>query len=132
MMEHFNVNGIWEDDTITVSNQQYKTDDDEAYTIEADWSAASYWYSMAALSKEVDLKIMGLSETSLQGDSIVKDLYAMFGVKTKFIEGGVYLTKTKLCHIHHHPIMLRPQHDNQDDLYILQLACFQHQHLYSP
>lgn len=95
MMEHFNVNGIWEGDTITVSNQQYKMDDDESYTIEADWSAASYWYSMAAMATDVDLRIMGLNNNSLQGDSIIKDLYTLFGVKTEFVEGGIHLTKSK-------------------------------------
>lgn len=95
MMEYFNVTGVWKDNSISVSNQQYKSDNESIYTIEADWSAASYWYSMAALAKEVDLKIFGLNENSLQGDSIIKDLYAMFGVKTTFIEGGVHLTKSK-------------------------------------
>jgi len=95
MMEYFNVSGTWEDDDICVSNQQYKTEENKPYTIEADWSAASYWYSMAALADDVDLKIFGLKENSLQGDSIVKDFYTFFGVKTTFIEGGVHLTKIK-------------------------------------
>lgn len=97
MMEHFNVVGTWKGNSITLSNQQYtfSEDDEQGYTIEADWSAASYWYSMAALAKEVDLKIYGLNEISIQGDSIVKNLYTLLGVKTTFIEGGIHLTKTK-------------------------------------
>jgi 3-phosphoshikimate 1-carboxyvinyltransferase len=95
IMEHFNVVGTWEGSSISVSNQQYSAEEDETYTIEADWSAVSYWYSMAALATEVDLKIMGLNENSLQGDRTLKDIYTMFGVRTEFIEGGIHLTKSK-------------------------------------
>ncbi len=95
MLERFNVCGSWEDDKIIVSNQQYKAEENQEYSIEADWSSASYWYSMVALAEEADLKLFGLNSSSLQGDAIVKDLYALFGVKTEFIEGGIHLTKTK-------------------------------------
>lgn len=94
MMEYFDVSGAWQGNSIVVSNQQYKANDNKPYLIEGDWSSASYWYSMAALAADVDLKIYGLTQNSLQGDSIVKELYTLLGVKTTFIEGGIHLTKS--------------------------------------
>ncbi len=93
MMKEFGVTGDWKDNTISVSNQSYKLDEKQVYKIEADWSSASYWYAMAALSDEVDLKLMGLKSESIQGDKIVKELFALLGVKTELIEGGVHLSK---------------------------------------
>ena len=60
---------------------------------EADWSAASYWYEMAAFADNVDLKIYGLSENSLQGDAVVSKLFSNFGVNTTMIDGGILLRK---------------------------------------
>lgn len=98
MMEEFRVYGQWQENSISVSKQNYhvKSEDNYAYTIEADWSAASYWYSMAALSNECDLTIKGLNHPSLQGDSIVSDLYTFFGVKTNFAQNEIHLSKIKV------------------------------------
>jgi 3-phosphoshikimate 1-carboxyvinyltransferase len=62
--------------------------------VEGDWSAASYWYALAALAEEVDLFLAGLHQNSLQGDCCVADIYTQFGVHTHFMEGGVRITKT--------------------------------------
>lgn len=98
MMEEFRVYGQWNGNSISVSPQQYhkKSDPGYKYMVDGDWSAASYWYSMAALANEADLKIMGLKHPSLQGDSIVSELYSFFGIKTNYIENGIHLTKIKV------------------------------------
>ncbi len=62
-------------------------------TVEADWSAASYWYSMAAISDRVDLRLTGLFEHSWQGDSVLSRMMERLGVATHFEEGGVRLQK---------------------------------------
>lgn len=68
------------------------------YVIENDWSAASYWYEMLALSDNYDdeIKLTGLADSSRQGDSVVRYLFSMLGVKTKFdtTEPGVPTTVT--------------------------------------
>ncbi len=99
MMQEFRVYGQWYEDSISVSKQNYyvKHDNDYAYKIEADWSAASYWYAIAALSDEVDLTIKGLKHESLQGDAVVANLFSFFGIKTKFIKDGIHLQKNKYC-----------------------------------
>ena len=76
----------------TVSHQQFKN---TAFTIESDWSSASYWYEYLALAHSTNLNIIlkGLKKDSLQGDSILPELYKVFGIKTSFIEEGIIIKK---------------------------------------
>lgn len=64
------------------------------FSVEPDWSAASYWYSICALSKDSVIRLPGLKKDSLQGDSVLPDLYKSFGVSTEFGEEGVTLKNT--------------------------------------
>lgn len=83
-MRNFGADAEWTDnDTIEVKPQPYTPQD---YYIESDWSAASYWYEILALSKdnEAEIKLNGLMDGSLQGDSVVKYLFSMLGIKTSF------------------------------------------------
>ena len=54
------------------------------FTVESDWSAASFWYQAAALSDKTDLHLPGLAEKSLQGDSLVAPAFSVFGVDSVF------------------------------------------------
>jgi 3-phosphoshikimate 1-carboxyvinyltransferase len=63
--------------------------------VEADWSAASYWYSMAALAIRAELEIEGLFTESYQGDAILPELFLSFGVQTEYIPGGIRLIKAE-------------------------------------
>jgi 3-phosphoshikimate 1-carboxyvinyltransferase len=98
MMEEFRVYGQWHENFISVSKQNYhrKSEADYAYKVEADWSSASYWYAIAAVSEHADLTIHGLNHKSLQGDSIVANLFSFFGIKTEFIADGIRITKNRI------------------------------------
>jgi 3-phosphoshikimate 1-carboxyvinyltransferase len=63
--------------------------------VEADWSAATFWYEAAALADEVDLELIGLREESTQGDSILAKIYKDFGVSTEYGKDRIRLTKVK-------------------------------------
>ena len=65
------------------------------FTVEADWSAASYWYETVALcpDKEACVSLGGLKPDSLQGDAKIVALFDSLGVKTTFTSSGVTLTK---------------------------------------
>ena len=63
--------------------------------MEADWSAASYYYSIAALSEECGLQLNGLFADSFQGDAVLQKMYTAFGVSSTFNEAGVLLKKEK-------------------------------------
>lgn len=68
----------------------------EAYQVESDWSAASYFYSMVALSPpETKLTLQGLFENSLQPDAACVRIYERFGVETTFEKHGLLISKTK-------------------------------------
>lgn len=95
LMEHFGVSGIWQGNRMSVSPQQYYIKENKQYSIESDWSAASYWYAIAALHKHpCEIKIKGLKQGSIQGDSIVTELFTFFGVKTTFEEDGIVISKS--------------------------------------
>ena len=97
-MEEFRVYGQWHDNSISVSQQNYhiKSDEGYKYQVEADWSAASYWYAIVALSDKADLTIKGLKHPSLQGDSILAEVFTFFGVKTEYISDGIRITKNRI------------------------------------
>ncbi|MCC7303610.1 MAG: 3-phosphoshikimate 1-carboxyvinyltransferase [Bacteroidia bacterium] len=98
LMERFGVFGNWHENVLSVSPQKYYPFNEEGtiseYEIEADWSAASYWYAIASFAEEADITLLGLKEGRLQGDSILPHLFQFFGVSTQFLpEGGIRLNR---------------------------------------
>lgn len=93
MMRFFGVESKWEGNVISIANQEYKPRD---FTVEADWSGASYWYQMAFLSNSADLFLRGLFQNSSQGDAAIAGLFQKLGVETEYVEGGVKLSKKKV------------------------------------
>ena len=84
VMHQFGAEAEWTDiDTIQVAPVPYK---ERSYYIESDWSAASYWYEMMALSQNEDdeVRLEGLMDGSRQGDSSVRYIFSLLGVKTTF------------------------------------------------
>lgn len=90
LMKHFGVAASFEGNTITVPHQKYQP---TTFAVESDWSAASYWYSMAALAKEADVMLLGLREDSHQGDKAIVDIMRRLGVYTEYKPEGVRITK---------------------------------------
>jgi len=90
LMRNFGIKSKWEGDHIIIKKQNYKSKD---FTVEADWSSASYWYEMAAIADYAEIKLYGLKKNSIQGDAIISELFEKLGVKTSFISGGVHLKK---------------------------------------
>lgn len=70
-------------------------------TIESDWSSASYWYSIVALSEiGFQVSLSSYKKNSLQGDSALIDLYKDFGVETTFnSDNSITISKTKNCQL---------------------------------
>jgi 3-phosphoshikimate 1-carboxyvinyltransferase len=65
----------------------------QTLTVESDWSSASYFFSLAALSNEASIALSSYKETSLQGDSALVEIYAKIGVETRFQENKITLVK---------------------------------------
>ena len=84
MMREFGADADWSDvDTVKVNPCPYRQ---HRYLIESDWSASSYWYEMMALTADTEsaVSFTGLFDASKQGDSIVKYIFSLLGVKTRF------------------------------------------------
>ena len=92
IMQQFNVEHTWHDTIITVRKQNYLPSTAN-YIVEADWSAASYFYQIVAMADDATLFLKDLYKESFQGDAVVADIYKSFGVDTVFEENGVRLTK---------------------------------------
>ena len=68
--------------------------DKQSVTVESDWSSASYWYSMAALSKCAEIELKFFKKNSWQGDAELVNIYEkFFGVKTIFQSDSIILSK---------------------------------------
>lgn len=70
--------------------------------IENDWTSASYFYNCVAFSKDAAVEMHDLSRDSLQGDSVLPEIYGRLGVQTSFTPEGVVLKNSgvvqeKLC-----------------------------------
>ena len=91
LMNDFGANAHWtKDNELRVEPQPYRS---IPYYIESDWSAASYWYQIAALAPEAKVFLPGLQEGSYQGDSKVAELFHQLGVETTYQKEGVTLSK---------------------------------------
>ncbi|HEY3371165.1 MAG TPA: 3-phosphoshikimate 1-carboxyvinyltransferase [Prolixibacteraceae bacterium] len=90
LMAQFGVQHAWKGNEIRISEQKYSA---RPFSVEADWSGASYWYEMAVLAEEVDLELIGLQTESLQGDAIVAQWFERLGIQTMATEKGARLTK---------------------------------------
>ncbi len=90
LMAYFGVEHSWEENTIKIAPQKYISKD---FTVEADWSAASYYYALAAFSERLDLQLNGLFKESTQGDSVLAEMMESFGIHTTFNEKGIRLSK---------------------------------------
>lgn len=97
VMQSYGAKTGWKNaQTIVVEPVPYQA---RPYLVESDWSAASYWYEMVALSDDADAEIIlpGLFERSLQGDSGGAKVFELLGVSTEHRKNEVVLKKNGQC-----------------------------------
>ena len=109
VMKAFGVEAKWENNLISIeSGQRYartlsshcggteKTAQTASYTIECDWTAASYWYEIVALHPDKTARVLlrGLREASEQGDAVCARWFEALGVTTTFTAEGAILEKS--------------------------------------
>lgn len=96
IMKEFGAEVEWKQNIITVKPKHYSYDKPD-YIVESDWSAASYFYSIVALSRiNSELTVKGLFKSSSQADSVCSVIYKSFGVETEFLDNSIKISKTKL------------------------------------
>lgn len=88
MLQEAGISHKWDNNTIHIDRQSFKPC---SLTVEPDWSAASYWYSIAALAEQASITLPHLKEKSLQGDSKINEIMIPFGVRTSHIPNGIAL-----------------------------------------
>ncbi len=91
-------------------------------TIESDWSSASYFYSIVALSKiGTEIKLSSYKRNSLQGDAALVEIYNNFGVTTTFEDKSIILRKSKT----HNPQPTTHNLNNSPDIaQTIAVTCF--------
>ena len=93
LMQHFGVHCRLSDTAVAISHQPYQPN---AFTVESDWSAASYWFALVALSKEAAITLPRLSLPSLQGDHQIVEIMKVLGVQAE--QQGSVLALNKSPH----------------------------------
>jgi 3-phosphoshikimate 1-carboxyvinyltransferase len=92
LMAKFGVRYTWRNKEISVPEQSYIPVE---YSVEADWSAASYWYELLALSPSGAFTLNNLTLSGLQGDEAVSHWFTGFGIETRETQAGIKITKTE-------------------------------------
>ena len=97
---HFSAQAQRQGSKVVVKPKPYEK---QPFTVEPDWTAASYWYEMAAFCEECEIKLRSLKvpepvegpmgRSNLQGDSIIAEWMQSFGVYTTPCDDGIILTK---------------------------------------
>ena len=92
LLSQIGIENSFEGNTIKVSPKA--SVDDVSLVVESDWSSASYYYSIVALSEVgSEITLSAYKNNSLQGDSALQELYTEFGVETQFEGNNVILRK---------------------------------------
>ena len=85
MMRQAGANVTIENNKISIENTPYQRTN---WTIERDWSAASYWYELLAIEQRGRFLLHHLQPSTLQGDAHIATLFQEFGIETKFTADG--------------------------------------------
>ena len=90
LMQQFNASVNISSNIIDIKPSHYKF---RRITVEPDWSSASYWYELIALSKDGKIELPGFSKDSIQGDSILAEVYENLGVTTTYTNDGIVIER---------------------------------------
>lgn len=109
ILQHFGVAHQWIENGIVIQPTKLSA---KSYLVNADWSSASYWYTIAFLADEAEILIEGLRDDWTQGDRVIADWMVRFGVTTTFIAEGALLRKVSA----EHPKMMKINFKDNPDL----------------
>lgn len=121
LLNEIGVQTAFESNVIKVD--KLKTLNSNVITVESDWSSASYWYSIVALSEiGTEIKLSSFKENSLQGDAVLVEIYKHFGVATTFENSSILLTKIENSNL---PVTIELDLKNAPDIaQTIAVTCF--------
>ena len=92
LLEELGISYTWSDDVITI--QPKPIIEPKTVVVESDWSSASYFYSLCALSPNSEITLSSYKKSSFQGDSDLVAIYKSLGVETVFKKNSIKLINT--------------------------------------
>lgn len=98
LLQRVGIDATFSDQSIRVLPEQ--NIDAKTLTVESDWSSASYHFSLVALAQSADMSLINYVPKSMQGDSVLVDIYAQLGVTAKFDGHKLQLTKSEKVQSH--------------------------------
>jgi len=97
LMDKIGCNVVINNNEIVIS-RKYKSLN-KIVEVESDWSSASYFYSIVALSRDAEITLRIFKKDSIQGDSIVSKIYQKLGVETIYKEDSIIISKNKMSNL---------------------------------
>jgi 3-phosphoshikimate 1-carboxyvinyltransferase len=97
LLEEIGIAYSWENNLITIHPKPIISS--KTIEVESDWSSASYYYSLCALSPSSEIILTSYKQTSLQGDAVLAKIYEHFGVETTFGENSITLRNKEISDI---------------------------------
>ncbi len=92
LMGKYGIRYNWTGNEIKIEEQTYKP---VPFTVESDWSGASYWYQILALAVQGEIELTDLYPDSLQGDRIIAEWFRLFGIESKTKGNSILLKKER-------------------------------------
>ncbi len=92
LLEELSIEYTWEESVITVKPKSVI--EERKIIVESDWSSASYYYSLVALSPNSEVTLSSYKKESLQGDSVLDNIYESLGVQTIYHNNSITLKNT--------------------------------------
>ncbi|MAY23449.1 MAG: 3-phosphoshikimate 1-carboxyvinyltransferase [Flavobacteriaceae bacterium] len=96
LLKQIGVKASFREKTIVVEPQERIAD--TTVTVESDWSSASYFYSLVALSEGLKVTLKNYRKESFQGDAALVKIYEPLGVTTQFLEAENAMVLSKSNH----------------------------------
>jgi len=94
VLQSLGIKAEFENNIIKIPHTEKISND--TFVVESDWSSASYFYSLMALSKiDTQITLGYFKQDSLQGDSVLAEIYHNFGVQTTFTDNKIILKKVE-------------------------------------
>ncbi|SFS54545.1 3-phosphoshikimate 1-carboxyvinyltransferase [Lutibacter maritimus] len=97
LLEEIGIAYSWENNLITIHPKPIISS--KTIVVESDWSSASYYYSLCALSPNSEITLTSYKQTSIQGDAVLAKIYEHFGVETTFGENSITLKNKEISNI---------------------------------
>ena len=97
LMDKIGCNVVINNNEIVIS-RNYKSLN-KIVEVESDWSSASYFYSIVALSSDAEITLKIFKGDNIQGDSIVSKIYKKLGVETIYKQDSIIISKNKIINL---------------------------------